>query len=128
MKTIKNIVIASVILVFSGSEMLYATNSGNKSGKKEQVKTEKVNYQQMAVNQLQELMQYPADLKQRGVEGFVLVSFIYDDEGNFSLTGANSNNAELLEHVTMQIAKMEMCSHVKKSGKEYAYRIDFKIY
>lgn len=128
MKTIKKIIIAGIILVVMGLQASFATGSGDKNDKKEIKKEEKSSYQIMAVNQLQELLRYPEDLKQRRVEGFVLVSFNYDNEGNFNLTGANSNNAELLEHVTSQMAKMEMCSHVKKSGKEYVYRIDFKIY
>jgi hypothetical protein len=73
------------------------------------------------------LVQYPEFAKTNQVEGFVLVSFHYAENGSFSIIEVNSNSNELKSYVIQQLHNIELCTHARNPKKIYNMRFDFKL-
>ena len=84
-------------------------------------------YRQMFLNEVRDLVVYPDFAIQLGIEGFVLVSFNYDENGNIKILESNSNSEMLKYYVANTLKNLDMCGHAKAVGKLYNLRFDFKL-
>ncbi len=84
-------------------------------------------YRQVFLNEVRDLVVYPDFAVQLGIEGFVIVSFNYDENGNIRILETNSNSEMLRYYVTNTLKNLDMCTHAKAAGKIYNLRFDFKL-
>jgi Leucine-rich repeat (LRR) protein len=86
----------------------------------------KTDYISVLNNQIKSSITYPDFAKDSKLQGFVLVSFKYTNEGKLVVIDANSNNALLRDYVITELNKLDLCDHAKKPEKVYNMRFDFK--
>jgi len=84
-------------------------------------------YRQVFLNEVRDLVVYPDFAVQLGIEGFVLVSFNYDENGKIKILESNSNSEMLKYYVTNTLKNLDMCTHAKAAGKVYNLKFDFKL-
>ena len=84
-------------------------------------------YTQMLIQEIKSLVTYPSFAREKGLEGFVLISFDYDELGRLRVIEANSNSVELKDYVVKRLLELDLCSHARKPGKVYNMRFDFRL-
>ena len=98
------------------------------AGKPENVPAKETSpFTQMLITQIEALVQYPDFARQQNIQGFVLVSFTFDESGALVVDEANSNNEILKNYVVEKLAGLDLCSHAKKTGKYYNMRFNFTL-
>lgn len=118
MKILKSILTLNLILIFSiGS--LRAAGPGDI-----QIP---VDYKLLMMDEIRELVVYPDAARELGETGFVLVSFSYDEQGNFVIRETNSSSEMLRRYVVERLGELRMCSHARKPDLVYNMRFDFKL-
>lgn len=117
MKTIK--IFFFIILFVGFSKISFADNTPTSNNEP--------SYKDLMLNEIKELIEYPDFAKQLDIQGFVLVSFKYDSQGNLIILESNSNSELLRNYVTKRLQELQMCSHAKKPEKTYNLRFDFVL-
>lgn len=84
-------------------------------------------YAEMMYDEIRELVEYPQFAQAQKLEGFVLVSYEYDNAGNLQVLEANSNSLLLKDYVIARLRSLELCTHARKPGKVYNMRFDFRL-
>ena len=79
------------------------------------------------VDQIYTSVSYPEFAKEQNLEGFVLISFHYDETGAFVLNEMNANDTRLADFVLTKMKTLEMCSYAKGPGNEFNFRFDFSL-
>lgn len=83
-------------------------------------------YRNLLRKEVQSLIKFPQSENFKADEGFVLVKFKYLENGSIDIIEINSSNDYLKEYVSEQLNKLPMCEHIKRSGKEFSVKFEFK--
>ena len=118
MNTTKNISILLLLLFLNIS--LFATNDTENNN------TE-TKYNAEFNKEIRSLIKFPEFAKQTNLQGFVLVQFNYDKNGNINILEINSNENVFKNYVAEKLESLKMCEHAKNTDKEYTMRFDFKL-
>jgi hypothetical protein len=73
-------------------------------------------------------IKYPEEAKNCNLEGMVIVSFSYDEDGYIVVNGVNASCNLLKDFIVNQIENMRLTKGIVSVGAEYLARFDFKIY
>ncbi len=84
-------------------------------------------YTQMMYDEIRSYVEYPQFAREQKLEGFVLVSYDYDNTGALRVLEANSNSSLLKDYVIARLSSLDLCSHARKPGKIYNLRFDFRL-
>ncbi|MFH0892910.1 MAG: hypothetical protein V2A54_00615 [Bacteroidota bacterium] len=84
-------------------------------------------YRILLEKQIQNLVLYPEFAKQQGIEGFVLISFSFNENGSFVLDELNSNNQLLSDYVVSKMKDIKMCIYAKQPRNEFVFKFDFRL-
>jgi hypothetical protein len=84
-------------------------------------------YNQMMNAEIRSLVTYPQFAIEQKLEGFVLVSFNYNELGLLHVIEANSNSEELKNYVITKLQNLDLCSHARRPGNVYNMRFDFRL-
>ena len=120
MKTQK-IISLTLILLFLGF-----INTSQAIGEKE-VKSSSVNHSTILIDQAKSMIKYPDFAKQNNIQGFVYVSFSYDNAGNFEVRNINTSNFELSDYVISELKNLKVCPWGKSPENEYIIRFKFQL-
>lgn len=75
---------------------------------------------------LESKIKYPADAKEKLIEGFVVIAFHVEQNGSIDIEAINASEPILLDHVKSQLSNFTW-SDKKDIGKTFYYRIEFKL-
>jgi hypothetical protein len=78
-------------------------------------------------DEIRDYVEYPQFAREQKLEGFVLVSYEYDNAGALRVLEANSNSFLLKNYVIARLTSLELCSHARKPGKVFNMRFDFRL-
>lgn len=76
---------------------------------------------------LANVMKYPEPARKYNMEGMVLVSFSYGEDGYINVNAVNASNDELKDHVVSQLEEIRLSRGIVDTHKEYIARFDFKL-
>lgn len=71
-------------------------------------------------------IKYPSVAKEKLIEGFVLLEFVIEQNGDIVITAINSSNQILLEQVKSQFSNMKWFDK-NDIGKKFYYRFEFEL-
>ncbi len=71
--------------------------------------------------------QYPSSAKDKLIEGYVLVSFVVDDEGNVNINQLYSAKKELAEYVQKELKQMVVEDLQPVPDQVYDMKIVFRL-
>jgi len=74
-----------------------------------------------------DLMSYPHDAQKKQLEGMVLVSFHYNEDGYIEVDMVNGSSDELKDYVVDTLEDVRLTQGIVSIGKEYLARFDFKL-
>lgn len=72
-------------------------------------------------------MNYPTWPINERLEGVVIVSLVFDSNGQASVSAVNSSNKELEKYVTNKLREVHFNNCIVEVGKEYNIRIVFQL-
>jgi hypothetical protein len=72
-------------------------------------------------------MNYPQWPINERLEGIVIVSLVFDSDGNVGISAVNSSNNELANYVTKKLAQVHFNNCMVEVGKEYNIKIVFRL-
>jgi hypothetical protein len=84
-------------------------------------------YKQMLYDEIRTFVSYPAFAKEEGIEGFVLISYDYDNTGSLRVLECNTNSLMLKNYVISRLSSIDLCSYARKPGLVYSMRFDFRL-
>ena len=87
----------------------------------------KLYYTQLMNDEVRSLVSFPQFARDEGLQGFVLISFDYDETGDLHVIEVNSNSDELKDYVITRLTELDLCSHARKPGLVYYMRFDFRL-
>jgi hypothetical protein len=90
-------------------------------------KAETSPYMQLLYNEIRGQILYPEFARSEGIEGFVILSFSFSDQGGVVISDINASNDRLMAYVVARLSVIELCSHAKKTGTNYNMRFDFRL-
>jgi len=74
-----------------------------------------------------DIMSYPENARGANVEGMVLVSFHYNEDGYIEVDMVNASDDKLKDHVIDTLEDVRLTKGIVAVGKEYIARFDFKL-
>jgi hypothetical protein len=77
--------------------------------------------------EIRSVVTYPQFAKEQNIQGFVVISFNYDKQGNLKVIGINSNDNRLSDYVLNQMSKANVGSCVLNSEEVYSMRFNFLL-
>ncbi len=89
--------------------------------------TDRVNHTTILSDEIRSLIKYPEFAKENNFEGFVVLSFSYNELGFLVVNEFNTSNTELSNYVISEIQKLQVCPWGKNPKNEYQVRIDFNL-
>jgi hypothetical protein len=110
-----------LILLFVGF-----INTSKAIGENE-TKRSSVNHSTVLVDQAKAMIKYPDFAKNNKIQGFVYLSFSYDESGNFQVRDLNTNSLELSDYVVSELKNLKICPWGKSTENEYIIRFNFKL-
>lgn len=110
-KILKTIALGMIALVIG----LNVNASAAKPGKDESIKS----YLENKIN-------YPADAKEKLIEGYVAVAFHIEQNGTVDVEAINGTDPALLDQVKTQLNSLTW-QDKKDIGKTFYFRIEFKL-
>jgi hypothetical protein len=79
------------------------------------------------VNELSKTFKYPSSARENLVEGYVVLSFMIDDNGLVQLNQIYSNKAELKDYVQKELNAIVLQDLNPGTGQTYEMKIIFKL-
>ncbi len=78
------------------------------------------------LNQFEDVMEYPKEIKDAADEECVLVGFTYDEEGYINVESTHCSNESFNDHVVKNIEKIRLRNGSVTIGKQYFAKFSFK--
>lgn len=78
-------------------------------------------------DQLKDLVKYPEFAMNENIQGFVLVSFNFDEKGQLHIIAANSNDENLKKYVINKLSEVNLCDWTKNPQNVYNMRFVFML-
>jgi hypothetical protein len=118
MKTLKSATLIILLLLFNTG----VVNAIKPENNKVTTECEKSLYKD-----LRSQIIYPSFAQEQKIEGFVVVSFTYNNKGDITIVEANSNNDQLKAYVIEKLSKTSVASCVRDSDQVFSMRFDFRL-
>lgn len=79
------------------------------------------------IQQIYSSVSYPDFAREQKLEGFVVISFGFDESGNFLLNEMNSSNDQLSAYVLEKMQNLKLCVHARQPGNDFNFRFEFTL-